>query len=448
MARHRWLFLFLLALHVPQLPAQSVDVKEFTLTNGLRVLAVEDHVVPSVCFAVMFQVGSRNERPGITGLSHLFEHMMFNGSKKYKPTEFDKILETGGGYSNAFTGRDITFYYEELNPDLLDKVLDMEADRMRALKLDKENIEQERGIVKEERRVSTDNDVRGKIFEDLYATAYIAHPYRTPIIGWTNDLGNITLQDAKDYFRMYYAPNNATVIVVGAFDGHSLPAKMRKVFGGIPRGPAAAPVNNPEPPQLGERRVQLHKKAELPAVAIGYKGASVSSGDFYAVDLLCAILVQGESSRLYKRLVHDLQIAVDLGGGVEEAVDPGLAYFYVQLQPGKSVEDAEGEMYSVLHDIAEQGVLDEELQKAKNFVQMNYANEFKTNAGIAVRLGRFQGIYGGYKKAFEAPEQYAKVAAQDIKRVAQLYFSDRMRSVVVLIPAKNSAPSSDAETRQ
>jgi len=436
------LVLFLIC--APAVRGQSVEVKDFVLKNGLKVLMVENHTVPSVCFAIGFHVGSRNERPGITGLAHMFEHMMFNGSKKYRPTEFDQIVEAGGGYSNAYTAHDITFYFEEFNPDLLDKVLDMEVDRMRALKLDSENLEQERGIVKEERRVSTDNDLRGKMFEDLYATAFTVHPYRNPIGGWMEDLSAITLQDAKEFFRTYYAPNNATVIIVGAFDAKTLRPKMEKMFGTLPRGPALPRVPGVEPQQLGERRANLHRIAELPAVAVAYKGAAVSSIDFSALDLLTTILTQGQSSRMYRRLVHELEIATEIGGGIEECVDPGLVTFFVQTQPGKTVEDAEKELYAIISDVAENGVREEELQKAKNISQMSYAGEFKTNVGIALRLGRFEGIYGGYRKAFEAPERYAKISVEDIKRVAQTYLSERLRSVVVLIPQKPETKSADS----
>lgn len=428
--------LLLVAVWVQSVPGQTVHVQEFALNNGLKVLMVEDHTVPSICFGMVFRVGNRNERPGITGISHLFEHMMFNGSRKYRPTEFDQILEAGGGYSNAYTGHDITFYFEEFNPDLLDKVLDMEADRMRALKLDSQNLEQERGIVKEERRFATDNDIRGKMFEDLYATAFMVHPYRHPIGGWMKDLDNIALRDAKDYFRTYYAPNNTTAIVVGAFDARSLRAKLEKLFGTIPRGPMPPAVHNAEPTQLGERRVKLHKLAELPALVVGYKGAPVSSPDFYALDLLTTILSTGQSSRMYTRLVHELQVAAVAFGGVEECVDPGLVMFYLQAQPGRSMEEAEEALYRVIADVAENGVSEEELQKAKNFAQMTYAKDFATNDGIADRLARFEGIYGGSRFAFEMLERYGKVSRNDIKRVARTYLSEDQRSVVVLVPEK------------
>ena len=424
--------------------AQSIDTREFTLTNSLKVVTVEDHTVPSVTFAIGFHVGSRNERPGITGISHLFEHMMFNGSKNYKPTEFDKILENGGGYSNAYTSNDITYYYEEFNPDLLDKVLDMEADRMRALKLDTANIEQERGIVKEERRVSTDNSVRGKMVEDLYAASFVAHPYHNPVVGWMKDIDNITLQDAKEYFKIYYAPNNATVFVVGDFDSKTLQKKMEKLFSNIPRQTAPRRVVNAEPEQEGEKRLKLHKVAELPAVAIGYKTSSVSSPDIYALNLLTTILSRGQSSRLYKKLVYDDQICTEVGAGTDEYIDPGLFSIFAQMQKGKSVEDAEEEIYAIINKITEGGVSEEELQKAKNTAQTDYVDNFKTNQGIAGRLGYYEVVYGDYKKSFKVSDEYAKVTVEDIKRVAAKYLNERKRTVIILIPEKAATTSSES----
>ena len=416
--------------------AQSITPKDFTLKNGMKVVMAEDHTVPSICFSFAVRAGGRYERPGITGISHLFEHMMFNGSKNYKPMEFDKILEGGGGYSNAGTGNDITFYYEEFAPELLDKVLDMEADRLRSLKVDSANLEQERGIVKEERRMSVDNNVRSTMFEDLYATAYVAHAYRNPIIGWMKDLDNITLQDAREYFKTYYAPNNITVVVIGAFDSKAFRQKIERVFGSIPQQPAPRPVNNPEPPQRGERRVKLHKAAELAAVAIGYKTVGVSSPDFCALDLLSNILSQGQSSRMYKQLVYDQQLAADVASSADERIDPGLFTLYIQMRPDKSVEEAESEVYAMLAEIAESGVSDEELQKAKNLTEMSYAGEFKTNVNIATRLCRYEVTHGDYRKSFEIMNRYAHVTPDDVRRVARQYFSESARSVVVLVPEK------------
>lgn len=432
-------------LLLPLAQAQTIDVQELRLDNGLKVLMVEDHSVPSICFSIAFRVGSRNEHAGITGISHLFEHMMFNGSGKYPPGEFDRILENGGGYSNAYTSNDITFYYEEFNPDLLETVLDMEGDRMRSLKIDSANLEQERGIVKEERRVSTDNDVRSKMLEDLYAAAFVAHPYHNPVVGWMGDLDNITVQDAQKYFSTYYAPNNATVVLVGAFHANDMLPMMERYFGSIPAQPAPRSVEWTEPNQLGERRVSLHKAAELPAVVIGYKAAGVGSPDYYPLKILATVLSRGQSSRLYTSLVYDLQLATGVGAGVDEFIDAGLFVVYVQMQEGKSVDEAEREVYRIIDGIGKNGVLETELQKARNTAQADYVAEFKTNVGVAGRLGYFDVVYGDYTKSSEVLGRYDAVTVADVRRVAASYLTDKDRTVVVLIPEKST--DTNAATR-
>jgi zinc protease len=310
----------------------------------------------------------------------------------------------------------------------------MEADRLRSLKIDSANLEQERGIVKEERRVSTDNDVRGRMIEELYATAFVAHPYQNPVVGWMKDLDNITVADAREYFRTYYAPNNTTAIVVGDFDAKALRPKMEKIFGGIPVQPAPRRVIDAEPPQQGERRVKLHLPAELPAVAMAYRAAAANAGDLPALNLLAAILSVGQSSRLYQRLVYDLQIVTEAAAGVDEFIDPGLFTFYAQMKPGEEVEEAEKEIGKILRAIAEDGVTDEELQKAKNAVRVAEVNEFKTNTGVANRLGYYEVIHGDFAASFSAAERYAGVTTEDIRRVAGEYLGDRRRTVVELVP--------------
>ncbi len=428
---HRLFFLLLLPLLVV---GQALDVQEHMLKNGMRVLLVEDHTVPSVCFFAYYRVGSRNEKLGYTGLSHLFEHMMFNGSKKYKPGEIDQILEAGGGYSNASTWNDLTNYWEEFNPDLLDKVLDIEADRMRALKLDSENLEQERGIVKEERRVSMDNNVQSRMVEELYANAYVAHPYQNQVIGWMGDIENITLQDAKAYYATYYAPNNCTVILTGDFDSKQALKRIKKHFESLPAQKPPREPNNPEPEQQGEKRVRFHKAAELPAVMIAFKSVSASDSNYVVGDVLSQVLSRGESSRLYRRLIYEKQMCTEASAAQDEYLDPGLFTFYAQMKEGFTTEQAEKEIYDMLTSIAQEGVRPEELQKAKNNAQADYARRFKTNQGIGFILGYYQTIKGGWRKALTAAQAYDEVTNEDLKAFAARIFDERKRTVVTLIP--------------
>jgi zinc protease len=424
--------------------AQVIDVKEHVLKNGMKVLLQEDHTVPSACFYIFFRVGNRNERPGITGISHLFEHMMFNGSAKYRPTQFDRIIEEGGGYSNGSTWNDFTNYWEEFNSDVLEKVFDLESDRMRALRLDTANLEQERGIVKEERRVSVDNNVQNKMEEELYAAAYVAHMYHHPVVGWMGDLDNITLQDAREYFRTYYAPNNATVILTGDFDTEEAVKRIEAYFEEIPAQAPPRGVNNAEPQQLGERRVEVHKIAQLPAVMFGYKAVAVSDQDFYPLDVLATILSRGQSSRLYRTLVYEKQMASQVFASMDERVDPGLFTFYVQMKPGKTTAEAEKEIYGMLEDIKATGVSAEELQKAKNTAQADYVRRFKTNQGRGFIIGYYEIVYGHYKKAFDVVTKYEEVTNADIQRVAKKYFDPRQRTVVTLIPETQQTPETSS----
>lgn len=418
---------------------QDLHVRKLTLPNGLTVLALEDHTVPSIAYYTLFKVGSRNERPGITGLSHLFEHMMFNGSARYKPKMFDRVVEAGGGSSNAFTTSDTTEYQTEFSSPTLPEIVAMEADRMRALRLDKSNLEQERGIVKEERRVNTDNSVEGSMSELLWNTAYVAHPYRWDTIGFMKDIDAIRLEDAKAYFRTYYAPNNAVIAVVGDFNTARLFDLIRRDYSDIPRQPAPRPVVNAEPPQRGERRSKLYQAAELPAVMIGYHIGTYRDPDDPALDVLSNILAYGESSRLYQSLVYEKQIATTVSAANESRIDPGLFTFYAQAQQGHTTQECEDAIYAVLKDIQDNGVTDRELQKAKNVLRAGYVSSFKTNLGLAGQLAEYEANWGDWRQLYGYPKRHDAVTAADVRRVARKYFSDRNRTVVTLVPEKEGA---------
>ena len=422
----------------------TLKVGRQKLANGLTVLALEDHTLPSVAFYTVFKVGSRNEHPGITGLSHLFEHMMFNGSARFAPKQFDQLLEAGGGDSNAFTNADTTEYYEQFSSGTLDIVLQMEADRMRALKLDKANIEQERGIVKEERRVNTDNNVESAMNEVMWNSAFVAHPYHWDTIGFMKDIDAIRLADAKEYFRLHYAPNNAVIAVVGDFDTKTLFAKITQYYGDIKPQPPTLPVVNAEPPQMGERRIAFHKAAELPVVQIGYHIGSQHDPNDPALDMLATILSHGESSRLYRRLVYDKQIAASASASNEARQDPGLFVFGAQAQPGHTAQECENEIYDVLTGIQKDGVTSGEMLKAKNAERVGFLDAFKTNIGRAGLLAEYEALWGGWQKLYDYLPRHDRVTAADVQRVSRQYFSDRNRTVVTLIPDKTDTSQTGA----
>ena len=425
--------------------AQTFNVRKMTLKNGLTVLALEDHTVPTVAYYTVFKVGSRNERPGITGLSHLFEHMMFNGSAKFKPKVFDQLIEAGGGESNAFTTSDRTEYQEEVSSSTLDIVLQLEADRMRALKLDKQNIEQERGIVSEERRVNTDNSIDGSMNEMLENSAFVAHPYHWDTIGFMKDIQAIRLEDAKSYFKTFYAPNNATVAVVGDFNTKELFAKMTLYFSDIPAQTPPPVVVNAEPVQKGERRISYHRAAELPQVVIGYKSISYFSADDPALDILSLILSSGESSRLYRKMVYDKQIATGVSAGNDSRVDPGLFTFSAQATPNHTTAELEAAIYSEIEDVQKNGVTEREIQKAKNALRIRTLNGYKTNLGLAGLISESEANWGDWKRINKVIPNYDKVTVADVQKVAKKVFSDRSRTVITLIQDKEDTGAKETK---
>ena len=239
-------------------------VQSHILSNGLKVLTFENHSLPVVSMYTLYKVGSRNERPGITGISHLLEHMMFNGSKKFGPKEFDRILESGGGHSNAYTSRDLTVYYEDFASNLLETVIELDSDRMGWLNLSEELLSSESDVVKEERRMRTDNSVQGRLEEELYSASFQCHPYRWPIIGWMSDIENISVKDCKEYYKRYYAPNNAILVLAGDFQSNDALKMIEKHYGIIPAGSSPVSPNTIEPPQNGEKRIKFNKKVMIP----------------------------------------------------------------------------------------------------------------------------------------------------------------------------------------
>jgi len=422
-----------------------LPVARSVLSNGLTVLALEDHTVPSVAVHIVYKVGSRNERSGITGLSHLFEHMMFNGSARFKPKVFDQLIEAAGGSSNAFTSPDTTEYHEEVSSGALATVLELEADRMRALRLDRQNLEQERAVVKEERRLRVDESVEGSMSELLWNTAFVAHPYRWEVAGFLRDLDAITLEDARRYFATYYAPNNAVMAVVGDFRTAELFRLVNKHFGPIRRAPAPPPVVQTEPPQRGERRSELWRPAELHAVTVGYKVPSFRHKDEPALNLLDSILSRGESSRLYRALIYDRQIAAAVYSANDSRLDGGLFTLYAQARPGHTAAECEQALYGVIEDIQKNGVEERELEKAKNAVRATHVRSFTTNAGRAMLLAEREALFGTWKDIYNHVPRHEAATPADVQRVARQYLVARKRTVVTLVPEQSGTAAQEQE---
>ncbi|MFL5319905.1 MAG: M16 family metallopeptidase [Myxococcaceae bacterium] len=420
----------------PPDPALSalVDITEATLPNGLKVRLWPNHDAPVMSLYIFFNVGSRNERPGITGISHLFEHMMFNGSKKYGPKMFDLTLESNGGRSNAYTTTDMTVYYEDFAAEALETVLDLESDRMRALSINDKSLASEREVVKEERRSRVDNDITGIMDEELGTLVWKAHPYRWPVIGWMGDIDNITRPDCEQYFRTYYAPNNATLYLTGDFEPKAALALLKKYFGNIKKGPALPPVVNSEPDQIGERRAVVEYPAQSPSLLIGYRAPVATDPDTQVLDVIQYALSVGEGSRLTKALVYGKELATSVGIDWTWRIDPGLVMFHAELKPDSKPAEVEAVIYAELEKLAKDGLTDRELQKVKNNLRAHQLRELSTNSGRANAIGNYETLLGDWRALLSLPARYDAITNEQVKAAAKKYFTATRRSVVTVKP--------------
>jgi zinc protease len=414
--------------------AQEFPVEARTLKNGMKVLVQSDHSIPNVALYIFYRIGSRNERPGTTGLSHFFEHMMFNGAKKYGPGELDKAMEANGASNNAYTSQNVTVYQDWFPRSALPLIFDIEADRIQNLSFDPKKIESERGVVASERRLSVDNDNGGLLEEQLWATAFIAHPYQWPVVGWMSDIEHWTLEDLKHHFVMGYSPSNATMVVVGDVTPEEVFQLCEKTIEPIPAHAPPPPVTTVEPSQLGERRLVVHKPAELPLLMIGYHVPQTNHADFYATNILRTILFQGESSRMYQRLVDKDQSALDVSSNLQPAFDPTLAIIVAQPKQGVDPGKCERAIYEELDRVKTTMVTDQELEKAKNIRLMEFYQQMRTINGRANTIGTYDVFAGDYKKLFDAAKNYAAVTKEDVQRVAIAYFGANNRTVATLLP--------------
>lgn len=390
----------------------------------MKILVHEDHSIPSVALYIFYRVGSRNERPGTTGLSHFFEHMMFNGAKKYGPKQFDVVMEASGGANNAYTSFDVTVYQDWFPPSALELIFDLEADRIANLAFDPQVIESERGVVASERRTSVDADNVGLLTEQLWATAFTAHPYQWPVVGWMSDIESWKMEDLKQHFAMGYSPSNATMVVAGAVKFDEIIRLSKKFLEPIPRREPPPPVTTREPVQLGERRVKVEKFAQLPLLMAAYHVPPSAHADYYALEVLRMLLLYGRSSRLYTRLVDRDQLALD----------PTLFTITVQPKEGVRTEAVERALFAEIERLKTAPVSARELEKAKNALLADLYRKLQTINGKANLLGSYEVFFGDHRKLSAAAAEYAKVTADDVARVAKEYFSPKNRTVATLIP--------------
>lgn len=408
------------------------DVKTFTLKNGMKFLVVEDASIPNANMYLFYRVGSRNEYQGITGLSHFFEHMMFNGAKKYGPKQFDQVMEYNGGANNAYTREDVTVYTNWFPSSATEVIFDLEADRISSLSIDPKMVESERGVVLSERSTGLENSPWRVLFETTQGVAFLEHPYHWPVIGYEDDMKNWKQSDLERYFKTYYAPNNCVTVISGNVKYEEVKKLAEQYIEPIPSQPEPPKVNIKEPPQTGERRVLVKKDVATPYLAIAWKVPEAKHEDYYALSLLSDILSSGRSSRLYSSLVDKQQLATQIFTNFGESFDPTL--FIIAGVTAKNIHenDLEKAIYAEIEKIKKDGITENELQKVKNQKLMEFYGQVETINGKSNNLGTYEVFFGDYRKMFDAPAEYNKVSTEDIRRMAVKYFTRSGRTVGVL----------------
>jgi predicted Zn-dependent peptidase len=425
---------------VPKERKVGVNFKETKLKNGLRVLTVEDHSAPVIAISITYNVGSRNERQGRTGFAHLFEHMMFKGSENVGTGEHFYLVFNNGGNMNGTTNEDRTNYFEALPANQLDLALYLEADRMRSLVISKDNLDNQRNAVQEERRQGVDNQPYGKSGEIQQELLYDNFAYKHTTIGSMEDLNAASVQDVQAFFKMYYAPNNAVLTLVGDFNTSEALKKIKQSFEGIAQQPTPPPVDMTEPQQTAERRASVDDMlARAPQVDIAFKAVPGNTADFYALQVLSASLQSGQSSRLYQTLVKDKQLVTNVGGFMDEKRGPGALYISATLKPGGKPADVEAAIYDEIARLQKEGIADWELQKAKNTTRRNFINNLQSSLSRAISIGQYTVYYNEPNLINTRLDKVSAVTKADVQRVADKYLTAANRTVVITMPKPKGA---------
>jgi zinc protease len=426
----------LLALLLSSTTAGAAQVQEFVLSNGLKVLLLEDHKSAAVTFQVWYRVGGRNEKDGKSGLAHFLEHMMFKGTPSTKPEEYSRIIAKNGGRSNAFTSSDVTVYFATMSREKIHIELELEADRMANALLGDAYFEPEKKVIQEERRLRTEDNPASALGEVASAVAYTIHPYRRPVVGWMEDIQNLTRQDLVDFYKLYYAPNNAFIVVVGDFTTSEILPKIKAAFEKIPRGAEPPRVQVTEPEQRGERRLILKKEAELPIVMQYYHAPNLKSPDSFALDVLSVVLAGGRSSRLYHELVYQKRLTRSVDASYNGlSVDPMGFSVDAQLLPGVEPAAVEREIDRLVDKLKNELIGERELQKAKNQIEAAFVFAQDSIYGQAMKIGFYE-IAGGWRQMESYLDGVRKVTREDVRRVAKQYLDRDRRTVGTLIPIK------------
>jgi zinc protease len=421
------------------LTAALTNPYETTLKNGLRIIVKEDRRAPTVAQMVWYRIGSMDEVDGASGVAHVLEHMMFKGTPSVGPGEFNKLVAAAGGRDNAFTSRDYTAYFQQVPKEKLPEMMRLEADRMRHLNVDPKEFAQEIKVVMEERRMRTDDNPQSRLFEQMNAVAFQAHPYRRPIIGWMNDLETMTAADARAWYDTWYVPNNAYVVIVGDVDHREVFALAEKYYGVLES--RALPVRKPqvEPAQDGTRRVNVKAPAELPVLIMGWKAPVLrdveKDSDPYALTMLAAVLDGHDAARLTRKLVREDKVALSVGIDYDStARGPGMVYLHGSPSAGRTVADLETALRAEITRIQKDGVSEQELKRAR--AQLVAAEVYKLDSmfGQAMEIGQTESAGIPYQKIDRMLEKLQQVTAAEVQAVAKKYFSDDTLTIGVLDP--------------
>jgi zinc protease len=407
-----------------------------TLPNGLTVILSEDHSTPIVHLGVWYHVGSKNERPGRTGFAHLFEHMMFKGSKNVGPEDHTSVIASVGGQSNAYTTDDETVFWETFPAQYLPLAAWLEADRMASLRVDKDTFVNEREVVKEERRMRVDNQPYGRLNEIIYDQAFTTHPYKHPTIGSMVDLEAASVDDVREFYDTFYVPENATVVIVGDFDTAQARTIVNQFFGRVPKASRPVPRDIPkEPPQTKERRATVEASWPLPAVVVGYHITYDGHPDSYPLHIASKVLSDGQSSRIYQKLVYERQLAVTAFGGANLIEDPNLFYAVAIVQPGQSPEETITVLIGELERLKSEPISERELQRTKNQFARDYILGRESNQQKALQLAHAVVIHNDITTADGEFDIFQKITTADVQRVARTYFTEQNRVVITINPS-------------
>ena len=417
----------------------KLDYTMTTLANGMNIVMLEDHSTPIVHLQMWYHVGSKNEKPGRTGFAHLFEHMMFKGSKNVEPEGHPSYVSSVGGQSNAYTNEDATVFWETVPAQYLPLVLWLEADRLASLRIEEKVFQTEREVVKEERRMRIENQPYGRLQELIADQAFVAHPYKHPVIGSMKDLEAASIGDVREFFQTYYVPNNATAVLVGDFDAKEALSLVSQYLGRVPKSDKPVPRDIPkEPAQTKERRVTINEEWPLPAVVVAHHITYDGDPDSYPLHIASKILSDGQSSRIYRKLVYDKGIALAAFGGGNIIEDPNLFFAVAIVQPGHTTEEAANALIAELDRLRNEPVSAAELQQAKNQFARDYILGRESNQNKAEQLGHAVVIHNDIKTADGEFDIFQGLTPADVQRVARRYFTPDNRLVLTILPKASS----------